>query len=374
MTEDMWVRFRHIMFPILAAMCVLLMLAGCKPGRGEGMCSDGDTIPMAYARNLVMVACGGDVEVIMKDPWHEGRILARYVLTEDSTRRGEDVIHVPLRHAAVFTSVHCALFHQLGALASVHGVCDLQYNPLPYIQSGVERGEICDLGNSGEPNTERLMDMMPDAILRSPYEQKGGYGKLGKLDIPVVECADYMEVSSLARAEWIRFYGRLVGQAEQADSIFMAVADRYNQLKKQAGQCSHRPRIICEAPYNGQWYMPAGGSPMGQLYADAGAEYLFSDIPGTGSAPMSIEHVLERALSADIWLVKTYGLKSKAQLVADMPLLRAIKAEVWTCDPYDMMFYEETPFHPDLLLENLVALLHPQLGIVPNRQYFHSVP
>ncbi|MGN0234548.1 MAG: ABC transporter substrate-binding protein [Bacteroidaceae bacterium] len=361
----------HLM---LVVMYMLLVSVGCKQGKENRIPVEGDTIPMAYARNLVMVACGNDLEVTMTDPWHVDRILARYVLTEDSTRQGEGVIHIPLRHAAVFTSVHCALFHQLGALSSVQGVCDLQYNPLSYIQSGVEQGEICNLGNSMEPNMERLIEMMPDAVLRSPFEQSGGYGKLGKLDIPVVECADYMEVSPLARAEWIRFYGRLVGQAERADSIFQGVANRYNLLKKQAKQSSRRPRIICEAPYNGQWYMPAGGSPMGQMYADAGADYLFSDIPGTGSAPMSIEHVLERALSADIWLVKTYGLKSKAQLVADTPLLRGIRADVWTCDPYVMMFYEETPFQPDLLLENLVALLHPQLGIAPARQYFHLVP
>ena len=172
----------------------------------------------------------------------------------------------------------------------------------------------------------------------------------------------------------IKFYGRLVGKAELADSIFQGVASRYQQLKQQAGHSSQRPRLICEAPYNGQWFMPAGGSPMGQMYADAGADYLFSDIPGTGSAPLSIEHVLERALGSEIWLVKTYGLQSKAQLVADTPLLRGIRAQVWTCDPYEMKFYEETPFHPDLLLENLVALLHPQLGISPVREYFHRVP
>lgn len=364
----------HKLFLPMAVICVLWASLGCRRDQGGHVPQQGDTIPMAYAANLLMVERGGDIDVTMKDPWHEGRILAHYLLTADTTREGKDVIHVPLRRAAVFSSVHCALFHELGALSSVRGVCDLQYNPLPYIHSGVESGRISHLGNSVEPNLERLIDMMPDAILRSPYEQNGGYGKLGKLNIPLVECADYMEVSALARAEWIRFYGRLVGKAELADSIFQGVASRYQQLKQQAGHSSQRPRLICEAPYNGQWFMPAGGSPMGQMYADAGADYLFSDIPGTGSAPLSIEHVLERALGSEIWLVKTYGLQSKAQLVADTPLLRGIRAQVWTCDPYEMKFYEETPFHPDLLLENLVALLHPQLGISPVREYFHRVP
>ena len=190
----------HKLFLPMAVICVLWASLGCRRDQGGHVPQQGDTIPMAYAANLLMVERGGDIDVTMKDPWHEGRILAHYLLTADTTREGKDVIHVPLRRAAVFSSVHCALFHELGALSSVRGVCDLQYNPLPYIHSGVESGRISHLGNSMEPNLERLIDMMPDAILRSPYEQNGGYGKLGKLNIPVVECADYMEVSALARA------------------------------------------------------------------------------------------------------------------------------------------------------------------------------
>ncbi len=358
----------------LAVVAGLALTTSCGHGHRGTDSPQGDTITMAYARNLVMVQYANRIEVTMLDPWHEGRTLARYTLTGDSTMRGEGVIHVPLRRAAVFTSVHCALFRELGALDAVRGVCDLQYMPLGYIRDGVGQGRISDLGNSMEPNMERLIDLMPDAVLRSPMEQSGGYGKIGRLSIPVVECADYMEVSPLARAEWIRFYGRLVGQAGRADSIFARVQRRYTDLQGRAALTSDRPRLICEAPYNGQWYMPAGGSTMGRMYADAGANYLFADIPGTGSSPLSIEHVLERALDADVWLIKTYGLQSRKQLVADTPLLKGIKARVWTCDPSVTGFYEETPFHPDLLLADLIAILHPEVGLSPAKRYFHPIP
>lgn len=354
--------------------CGLLATVGCGTGESGGVHSDGDTISMAYARNLVMVDHDGNIEVTMKDPWHERRVLARYILTADSSMHGEGVVHVPLRSAAVFTSVHCALFCELDALSSVRGVCDLQYMPLSYIHEGVAQGRMTDLGNSMEPDMERLIDLMPDAVLRSPFEQSGGYGKLGRMDIPVIECVDYMEVSPLARAEWIRLYGRLVGQAERADSIFRDVERRYFRLKEVAAKAADHPRLMCEAPYSGQWYMPAGGSTMGQMYADAGARYLFDDIPGTGSSPLSIEHVLERALTADVWLIKQYGLESKNQLVGDTPLLKGIKAKVWTCDPSSTGFYEETPFHPDLLLADLVSILHPELSMRPAKRYFHPIP
>lgn len=365
---------KHALATLVVVACCLLTTASCGAGPAGGEHSQGDTIALSYARNLVMVDHGDHIEVTMLDPWHAGRTLARYTLTTDSTLRGEGVVHVPLKRAAVFTSVHCALLNELGAASAVRGVCDLQYMPLAYVREAVAQGRMTDLGNSMEPNMERLIDLMPDAVLRSPMEQTGGYGKLGRLDIPVLECADYMEVSPLARAEWIKLYGRLVGQAQRADSLFQCVEQRYVSLKQQAAQATSHPSLICEAPYNGQWYLPAGGSTMGQMYADAGARYLFADLEGTGASPISIEHVLERALTADVWLIKQYGLQSKAQLAADVPALRGIKAQAWTCDPSTSGFYEETPFHPDLLLADLVALLHPELNVHPAKRYFHRIP
>ena len=121
----MLARVHYIIYTIvgalLASLCIALT-AGCgRAGGGADHCG-GDTIAMAYARNLHMVAHPDGIEVTMLDPWHEGRTLARYFLTSDTTRQGEGVIHVPLRRAAVFTSVHCALFSELGALSPVRGV------------------------------------------------------------------------------------------------------------------------------------------------------------------------------------------------------------------------------------------------------------
>ena len=71
------------------------------------------------------------------------------------------------------------------------------------------------------PDMERIIDLHPDAILLSPFENSGGYGRIEKLDIPIIECADYMETSALGRAEWMRFYGLLFGVAPQADSLLL---------------------------------------------------------------------------------------------------------------------------------------------------------
>ena len=80
------------------------------------------------------------------------------------------------------------------------------------------------------PDMERIIDLHPDAILLSPFENSGGYGRIEKLNIPIIECADYMETSALGRAEWMRFYGLLFGAAPQADSLFAEVDSCYSDL------------------------------------------------------------------------------------------------------------------------------------------------
>lgn len=64
------------------------------------------------------------------------------------------------------------------------------------------------------PDIERIIALKPEAILVSPFENSGGYGKLDKLHIPIIEAADYMESSPLGRAEWMKFYGMLFGKGK----------------------------------------------------------------------------------------------------------------------------------------------------------------
>ena len=106
---------------------------------------------------------------------------------------------------------------------SIGGVCDLKYIKLQEVQDGCRTGSIADVGNGMNPDIEKIIDLHPDAIMLSPFENSGGYGRVEKLNIPIIECADYMETSALGRAEWMRFYGLLFGEAQKADSLFAEV-------------------------------------------------------------------------------------------------------------------------------------------------------
>ena len=65
-------------------------------------------------------------------------------------RRGT-VVRVPLQKAVIYSSVHCGLMEELGALSAVGGVCDLRYIDLPYVKEGCRTGRIADFGQWDEP-------------------------------------------------------------------------------------------------------------------------------------------------------------------------------------------------------------------------------
>ncbi len=346
-----------------------LLITACQHHQSISSEEDGDTISLRYARNLTMVQYKDRLEVFQRNPWDTTKVLNHYTIVSQKGKHPNEVI-VPLQKAAVFTSVHCALLQELGAEASIGGVYDLQYIHLPFIEQKVKEGAILDLGNAMNPNIEHVMELHPDALMPNPFENSGGYGRLERLGIPIIECADYMEVNPLARAEWMRFYGRLFGVGERADSLFLQIEKRYLSLREKTLQAQTHPRLICDIPYSGQWMLPGDGSTMGQMYNDAGANYVFSDLEGAGSIPLSIEHVLDRALTAEVWIFKHHGPITREQIYHDTPLLKDVPASMWFCDTSTSGFYEETPFHPERLLANLIQILHPELGIQTEKAYF----
>ena len=361
-------RFFYLASAVLAVLLVsVLLLSGLYKGNG-GL--QGDRLDMRHSVLLDIVDCDGYSAVELRNPWGEG-ILQRYLLVpKDSILPAllpeGVVVRTPVERALLFSGVHISLFEELGASAAVAAVCDAEYIYSEMVLQGVSNGDIIDCGSSLDVNMEQVAAAMPDAIFVLPFEN-GGYGKLERVSVPLIECADYMEVSPLACAEWIRFYGRLVGRAAVADSIYDAVCNEYEALRLLAAREYPRPRLLCELKSSSAWYLPAGGSTMGRMYADAGADYIFSYCEGSGSVPLSYETVLDKAADADIWLLKYNSEvdKSLSSLLAEFEgysHFRPFKEKnVFACNAKHKRLFEDRAFHPEKMLKELVALFHPNL-------------
>lgn len=365
---------------------VVLFLTGCH-GRNStiaGGTAQGDTIPLRYAANLTLIAFEEYTVAQLRNPWDTTKVLHTYLLIDKEKQLpaklpSGTVVRTPLTRSVVYSSVHCSLLKQLGALKSIGGICDLKYIKIPEIQEACRNGEIADMGDAMSPSIEHIIDLAADAILLSPFENSGGYGRVEKLNIPIIECADYMETSALGRAEWMRFYGMLYGEQDRADSLFAVVEREYRELCTLAASSTNIPSLMCDLKTGSAWYMPGGHSTIARIYADANAAYIFKDDERSGSIPLPFETVLEKGQQAQFWLIrynhstdKTY--KELEKDFAGYTGFRAFRERnIYGCNTHRVPFYEEVPFRPELLLRDLIKIFHPELQKEYQPRYFHKL-
>lgn len=372
-----------------------------------------DSIAFKYAR-LIHIEQHQDYNLVTIDnPWKPGKALHRYQLvpydaisshqTGQHTRQGTTLVRVPLRKSIIFTSVHAALVDQLHAQEQVAGVADLKYIKVPFVQEGCRSGRLTDCGDGMNPLVEKIIDAQADAILLSPFENSGGYGRIEDVDIPLIECAEYMEASPLARAEWMRFYGMLYGREREADSLFALVDSSYHALCQKAKEAGKGRSALVDKQTGSVWYVPGGRSTIGQMLVDAGADYAFANDDHSGSLALPFETVLERAGESDVWLFRYDSPRpiTLSQLLDEQPGYRQLRpvreqtldrglqtsdfrlqtsdgkaqepGRIYGCNVMTSMFYEETPFRPDLLLQDFLQILHPDIPNLPPLRYYNKV-
>ena len=424
---------------IFGALLTLLVLTACQGGKTTaGEAEEGDTLKMEYAKLLTIVKHGEKgtasldedaesaeyqyAEVNVANPWKVGTLLHRYILIPKGKEGDEtvarlalqrtsgmgcttDTVRTPVERSAVFIAPHCQLMYELGCQQAIRGVCDLNYINIPDVRkraassgnassgNASAQNSIVDCGSSMAPDIERIIALKPEAILVSPFENSGGYGKLDKLRIPLIEAADYMESSPLGRAEWMKFYGMLfgkdknisttaagkaseaaVGKASEAtllascelraDSLFAQIEKEYLKLKAEAGKLPKGLSILTERKTGNVWYVPGGQSTIGILLKDANARYIFSDDKHSGSLPMSPEQILAKGSQVDVWAFKYFGGAplSQVQLLQEYDGYKALAAfnrgNIYQVDTSTVPYFELTSFHPELLLREFIILAH----------------
>lgn len=435
------------LYILLCGATVALLMAACQGGKTAAADAEaGDTLEMKYAKLLTIVKHGDGedasgngegadyqyAEAIVANPWKAGTLLHRYILIPKGKEGDEtvarlalqrtsgmgcttDTVRTPVERSAVFIAPHCQLMYELGCQQAIRGVCDLNYINIPDVRkraasagkassekassgnassgNASAQNSIVDCGSSMAPDIERIIALKPEAILVSPFENSGGYGKLDKLHIPIIEAADYMESSPLGRAEWMKFYGMLfgkdknisttavgkaseaaVGKASEAtlpascelraDSLFAQIEKEYLDLKAEAGKLPKGLSILTERKTGNVWYVPGGQSTIGILLKDANARYIFSDDKHSGSLPMSPEQILAKGKQVDVWAFKYFGGAplSQVQLLQEYDGYKALAAfnrgNIYQVDTSTVPYFELTSFHPELLLREFIILAH----------------
>lgn len=369
---------------LISALLTIAVLASCN-GRGASGhdISSGDTLT-SRSELLTIVDCGDYTAVMINDPWNEGRLLASYALVDRNTTEeptvpeGFQTVKVPLERSIVYSSTNMSAIGELGRLDGVCAVADGNYyNSSDTVAKLIAAGRLTDIGNSMSPKLETLVELSPDAILTSPYEN-AGHGVLDALKVPIIECADYMEKTPIGRAEWLLLLGELYGERDKARELYSQVAERYESLRDSiAATVTERPRVLTELLTSGVWYVPGGQSYMANMLRDAGADYPWSDNASAGSLQLDAAAVIDKASNADIWIMRNFGDVTLGSLAEMSPLYTNIKAyqngNIYNCDLSESVIFNDIAFHPERILADMAAMFHPELFSDYKMRYYSKI-
>lgn len=274
----------------------------------------------------------------------------------------------PAMRIACMSSTHVAMLDALGLADRVVAVSGMRFITNPYIKANKDR--IADIGYDSNFDYEKLVGAAPDLVLLygisgpSPAE-----GKLRELGIPYAYIGEYTEASPLGKAEWIVALAEIAGCRGAGEEAFAEIPRRYYELKALASQAPERPKVMINTPYGDLWHMASSDSYVGKLIADAGGEYLCSEIKGNESQPIDIEQAFLLASQADKW-INLGQCKTKADLLAQLPRFAGVKP-VADGEIYNSVlrtdslgrndFWETGTIHPDLVLQDLIKIFHPEM-------------
>jgi iron complex transport system substrate-binding protein len=268
--------------PFYYILCIIAVLsAGCQ--------NKGTTpIPTDKAKGFSIDQQNDSCILTIYSPWEEGIVMSQVLCVPSS--KYERIVCT--------SATHIGFISELGFLDKVVGVTSPERI---YSITDADRKRITNIGDDIQLNLEALLLCHPDVIIMSTYAQGDERAKqIESLGIPVIYCHEWMECSPLARAEWIRMFGAILGCRTKADSIYNAVSKAYSTYRQSTPNVSKQ--IMSGMSWRGTWYVPAGGTFMGRLFKDAGAQYKYQNNPSTSSIPLNMEQALQDFEQADVWV------------------------------------------------------------------------
>lgn len=366
---------------ILVLLCSVFLLLSCHTRKKEEG-KKGIPAQIAYASGFSIDHTPDYSLVTVYNPWDTSKVLHRYILVDknlplpDGLPEG-DLVRVPVTSIACLSSADASMVEALGDIDKVKAMAETKYVKMPSLRKGLDEGRIADIGDHASLNIERLMEVSPDIIIVSPY-QNMGYGKLETTGVNIVECAAYMENTPLGRAEWIRFIAAFLQKDKEAEAIMNRTAEAYLELKEKVSKVSFRPTVFSEKMYGSAWYVPGGQSYMAHFFRDAGADYLWKDDEHSGSLTLNFELVYDKAEAADYWLIRSDKDISYRQLREENDSYAWFKAwkerRIIFSNTLLNNYYEEGVMNPHWVLSDLVRIFHPEIEQAESRSvYFEAM-
>jgi iron complex transport system substrate-binding protein len=328
-----------------------------------------------YATGLSIQKYADFSIVSVSNPWPTADKKYTYILHNEKANIPDSLqkyvaIQVPLKSIVVTSTTHIPALELLGVENKLVGFPNTDYISSEKTRAFIETGKVREIGSNQSLNTEVLLDMQPDVIIGFGVDgEKKTYDNLQQNGLKILYNGDWTEQHPLGRAEWIQLFGVLFGLEEKADYVFKTIEKEYQEAVNLAKKATSKPTILSGAIYQDQWYLPQGKSWAAQFLENANGNYLWQNTEGTGSLSLSFETVLEKAQNADFW-IGPGQFTSFEELEKANPNYKYLKS-VQNKNVYSfsskkgktggVVYYELASNRPDLVLKDLIKILHPEL-------------
>lgn len=357
----------------LSSVIFMLLLWGCG-GRSSTptRLPDDGMVELSHARQFSITHTDNYTVVNVFNPWKMGDTYATYYLVKDSlvdTPTDGNKVLIPVKSLMANSTTHLGFLDLIGELPVVTGVCSADYIYNPTIRKAVKDGQVKDLGDAFNLNIEELLLLRPQAVMTTAYNADDANSKkMRQTGLTLIYNIEWQEQSLLGRAEWIKFVAAFFDKGALADSIFLEVEQRYNEVKSLAAAVPYKPTVMSGQDYRGGWSMPGGQSFNAHLFNDAGGDYYYKDDATTGSISTTIEEALLHFSKADVWVnVQAATLEELRKAESKYKLFKAYKdGNVYNTRKRSNAsggndYWEGAVARPDLLLSDMIKVFHPEL-------------
>ena len=361
-------------FSTILLASILFVFVQCK--------TDSEQKNKAVAKNEITYAKGFSIQnfegfsvITVRNPWPKALKIYKYILQEkngiipDSLRQNI-IIQVPVKSIVVTSTTHIPSLEMLDEENALVGFPNLDYISSEKVRARIDAKQVKEVGNNQSLNTEVLLDLQPELIVGYGIDNNNpALDNLAKSGLKIMFNGDWNEETPLGKAEWIKFFGVLFGKQKQAKTLFSEIEKNYLQAIELAKKATHKPTVLSGDIFEGKWYLPSGTSWGSLILKQAQSNYLWQETSGTGSLSLSFETVFEKAKDAEFWITS-----GQFETLADMkkanPHYEEFAAfknkKVYSfCGKKGktggILYYELAPNRPDIVLKDLVKILHPEL-------------
>lgn len=362
----------------------LILLMGCKEQNQSKITEEAKgTNSVSYASGFTVQTYPDYTVLEVVSPWPGAKKSYRYALVPKEKLASitlpadmyDAIVPTPVERIVVTSTTHIAPIEALGELNAIVGFPHTDYISSPKARKRIEKGHIKNLGMNEMLNSEMVLLLNPDVVVGfSISKDNEAYDLIQRSHMPVLYNGDWVEQTPLGKAEWIKFFAPLFQKEKLGDSIFKNIETSYKKAKALAQNAKSKPTVLTGGLYKDVWYVAGGKSWMAQFLNDANADYLWGDTPETGSLGLSLESVLAKAQNADYWFNPSYhtSYDELGNINEHHKQFKAFNSKKIYSNAIEkgatggLIFYEMAPQRPDLVLEDLISILHPEL--LPNHK------